>query len=112
MPALLTSTSIRPSSASSAWSQIELIDAESARSPAIRPLPPLVEWPATLWPEEDNASRVAAPMPRLAPVRRMFMRPLCHCERSEAIHGLPCRYAPRNDGRLCREVRDEFLSLA
>jgi NAD(P)-dependent dehydrogenase (short-subunit alcohol dehydrogenase family) len=36
----------------------------------------------------------AAPMPRLAPVMRMFMPPLCHCEPSEAIQtGLPRRAA-------------------
>src|SRR5437764_6040474 len=85
MPALLTSASTRPPSRPSAASQILAGAAGSTRSPAISSSLPRVEWPTTLWPEDLSNAKAAAPMPRLAPVIRMFIRgrlapPIPHCE--------------------------------
>src|SRR3954469_12513468 len=85
MPALLTSASTRPPSRPSAASQILAGAAESARSPAISSSLPRVEWPTILWPVDLSSAKAAAPMPRLAPVVRMFIRgrlapPIPHCE--------------------------------
>src|SRR6476659_9914685 len=73
MPALLTSTSISPPSWSTAVSQMSRGAAGSVRSPAMRVSLPLVEWPTTLWPCFLSSALAAAPIPRLAPVTRMFM---------------------------------------
>src|SRR3954470_2384039 len=85
MPALLTSASMRPPSRPSAASQILAGAAGSARSPAISSSLPRVEWPTTLWPVDLSSAKAAAPIPRLAPVIRMFIRgrlapPIPHCE--------------------------------
>ena len=34
---------------------------------------PLLEWPTTFWPRDFRRSYAAAPIPRLAPVIRIFM---------------------------------------
>src|SRR5258708_21562580 len=75
MPALFTSTSICPSSSASAVSHMLRGAAGSARSPATSSSFPLVEWPTTRCPLDFKCAYAAAPMPRLAPVMRMFMAP-------------------------------------
>src|SRR3954451_4370787 len=85
MPALLMSVSMRPPSRPSAASQILAGAAGSARSPAISSSLPRVEWPTILWPVDLSSAKAAAPMPRLAPGMRMFIRgrlapPIPHCE--------------------------------
>ena len=56
--------------------------AGSVKSAATSPSWPAVEWPTTRCPAARKWSRVAAPMPRLAPVSRMFMtRELARHER-------------------------------
>ena len=69
-PALLTTTSIRPSSAAIASHQSAVAASGLARSAAMRPSPPALEWPTTRWP--FSASTIDAPMPRLAPVTRIW----------------------------------------
>src|SRR5438105_8872078 len=113
MPALLTSTSMRPPSRPSAASQILGGAAGSARSPAISSSLPRVECPATLWPVDLSSAKAAPPIPRLAPVTRMFIRgrlapPIPHCEERMRLSRHPVDEG--FGGRL--EVRDLFAEAA
>src|SRR4051794_21157683 len=80
MPALFTSTSMCPPSSSIAVSQMSRGAAGLVRSPAMRVSLPFVEWPTTLWPCCLRSVEAAAPIPRLAPVIRMFMSPAYRCK--------------------------------
>src|SRR5438045_1915846 len=119
MPALLTSTSTRPLSRPSAASQIWAGTDGSVRSPAISSSLPRVEWPTTLWPVDLSSAKAAPPIPRLAPVMRMFIRgrlapPIPHCEermrlsRHPVHEGLGRRF---EIGDLFAEAAEALLDL-
>src|SRR3954471_22290638 len=119
MPALLTSASMRPPNRPSAASQILAGAAGSARSPAISSSLPRVEWPTILWPVDLSSAKAAAPMPRLAPVIRMFIRgrlapPIPHCEERMRLgrHPVDERLRSRLEiGDLFAEAAEALLDL-